>query len=111
MPACIPHVKGLEILNDCEENQKLVQKLPDWAASRWNRQVTTALMDGKEFPSLQDFVNFMSTEAEIVCNSITCLHALHSPHERRISKESKRNKAIVFKTQTSVNNDTQATPK
>ncbi|KAG1927218.1 hypothetical protein F2P79_024407 [Pimephales promelas] len=42
----IPHVKGLEILNDCEENQKLVQKLPDWAAARWNRQVTTALMDG-----------------------------------------------------------------
>ena len=25
----IPHVKGLEILNDCEQNQKLTQKLPD----------------------------------------------------------------------------------
>ncbi|XP_067279675.1 uncharacterized protein [Pseudorasbora parva] len=104
----IPHVKGLEILNDCEENQKLVQKLPDWAASRWNRQVTTSLMDGKEFPSFQEFVKFMSTEAEIVCNPITSLHALHShesPQERRISKETKRNKAIVFKTQTTVNSD------
>ncbi|XP_028833971.1 uncharacterized protein LOC114789067 [Denticeps clupeoides] len=29
----MPHVKGLEILNDCEENQKLVLKLPEWAAS------------------------------------------------------------------------------
>ncbi|RXN16504.1 hypothetical protein ROHU_027490 [Labeo rohita] len=76
----IPHVKGLEILNDCEENQKLVQKLPDWVASRWNRQVTTALMDGKEFPSFNDFVSFMSTEAEIMCNPITSLHALHSCH-------------------------------
>ncbi len=106
----IPHVKGLEILKDCEENQKLVQKLPDWAASRWNRQVTTALMDGKEFPSFHDFVNFISTEAEIMCNPITSLYALHSrqsPPERRISKEIKRNKTIVFKTQTSVNNDKQ----
>ncbi|XP_026051006.1 uncharacterized protein LOC113037895 [Carassius auratus] len=110
----IPHVKGLEILNDCEENQKLVQKLPDWAASRWNRQVTTSLMDGKEFPSFQDFVKFMSTEAEIVCNPITSLHALHSresPHERRISNETKRNKAIVFKTQTTENSDKQTMAK
>ncbi|GAA6081879.1 uncharacterized protein LOC122883133 [Tachysurus ichikawai] len=35
----MPHVKGLEILNDCDENQKLVCKLPDWAASRWNRDI------------------------------------------------------------------------
>lgn len=110
----IPHVKGLEILNDCEENQKLVQKLPDWIASRWNRQVTKTLMDDKEFPSFHDFVNFMTTEAEIMCNPITSLHALHScesPYERRMSKETKRSKAIVFKTQTSVNNDTQSTVK
>ncbi len=110
----IPHVKGLEILNDCEENQKLVHKLPDWAASRWNRQVTTALMDGKEFPSFHDFVNFMSTEAEIMCNPITSLYALHSresPQDKIISKEIKRNKAIVFKTQTSVNNDKQTAVK
>ncbi|KAJ8001007.1 hypothetical protein DPEC_G00186340 [Dallia pectoralis] len=38
----MPHVKGLDILNDCQENQKLVRKLPDWAALRWNRQVTKA---------------------------------------------------------------------
>lgn len=69
----IPHFKGLEILNDCEENQKLVQKLPDWAASRWNRRVTTVLMDGKEFPSFHDFVNFMSTEAYHILTRSSCL--------------------------------------
>lgn len=26
----MPHVKGLAILNDCEENHKLLKKLPDW---------------------------------------------------------------------------------
>ena len=36
----IPHVKGLQILNDCEENQKLLRKLPDWMNARWNRLVT-----------------------------------------------------------------------
>ncbi|KAG1930139.1 hypothetical protein F2P79_022561 [Pimephales promelas] len=110
----IPHVKGLEILNDCEENQKLVQKLPDWAAARWNRQVTTALMDGKEFPSFQDFVKFLSIEAEIMCNPITSLNALHSresPPERRVSNEVKRNKATVYKTQTIVNSDKQTVAK
>lgn len=27
------HVQGLEILNDYQGNQKLVRKLPDWAAT------------------------------------------------------------------------------
>lgn len=31
--------KGLEILNDCYENQKILVKLPDWLTSRWNRKV------------------------------------------------------------------------
>ena len=63
--ACLqsmPHVKGLEILNDCEENQKLIHKIPDWLAARWNRQVTIALMEGKEFPTFEDFTHFVSLE-------------------------------------------------
>lgn len=74
----IPYVSGLQILNDCEENQKLTQKLPDWLASRWNRQVTRTLNDKKEYPSFQDFTVFMSMEADIACNPITSYHALHS---------------------------------
>lgn len=30
----MPHVKGLQVLNDCEENQKILVKLPDWVTSR-----------------------------------------------------------------------------
>ncbi|XP_078020592.1 uncharacterized protein LOC144459802 [Epinephelus lanceolatus] len=59
----MPHVKGLDILNDCEENQKLVHKLPDWAASRWNCQVTQSLNEKQEFPTFKDFASFLSTEA------------------------------------------------
>ncbi|KAL1280050.1 hypothetical protein QQF64_014650 [Cirrhinus molitorella] len=39
----MPHVKGLEILNDCEENRKLVSKIPDWTAACWNRHATQTL--------------------------------------------------------------------
>ncbi|XP_051790044.1 uncharacterized protein LOC127529669 [Erpetoichthys calabaricus] len=30
------HIQGLKILDDCEENQKLLQKLPDWLTTQWN---------------------------------------------------------------------------
>ncbi|KAI2666545.1 Defensin-like protein 68 [Labeo rohita] len=59
----MPHVKGLQILNDYQENQKLVQKLPDWVASRWNRQVTQALSQNQEFPDCKEFCAFVDYES------------------------------------------------
>ncbi|KAL0147688.1 hypothetical protein M9458_056997 [Cirrhinus mrigala] len=29
----MPHIKGLQVLNDCEENQKILVKLPNWVTS------------------------------------------------------------------------------
>ncbi|KAI4893045.1 hypothetical protein NFI96_006436 [Prochilodus magdalenae] len=114
--ACLeamPHVKGLQILNDCEENQKLVQKLPDWAASRWNRQVTQILNHSQEFPNFQEFVTFVSMEAEVACNPITSFHALrsseHAPAKRTL-RDFKRSKASVFSTQTNTDNERLAKP-
>ena len=63
----IPHGNGLDILNDCEENQKLVQKLPDWAITCWNRQVTEALNFEEGVPSFKKFVAFVAFEADIAC--------------------------------------------
>ena len=74
----MPHVKGLDILNDCEENQKLVQKLLDLPASWWNWKTTQVMKDKQEFPNFQDFVIFMLMEAEIAYNPITSFHALRS---------------------------------
>lgn len=104
----IPYVKGLEILNDCEQNQKLTQKLPDWAAARWNRQVTKAQLDGKDFPSFSDFAEFLLLEAEVACNPVTSIHALRSPGlciENVNLKDTKRNKVSVFSTETAVHSD------
>lgn len=111
--ACLqamPHVKGLNILNDCEENQKLIRKLPEWLASRWNCQVTVRLTDGKGFPSFKEFAEFMSMEAETACNPVTSLFALHSAescNDKVNTRVNKRNKASVFNTQTIVDNSNQ----
>ncbi|KAJ8008051.1 hypothetical protein DPEC_G00100760 [Dallia pectoralis] len=99
----MPHVKGLDILNDCQENQKIVHKLPDWAALRWNRQVTKGLNENGEFPSFKEFARFTSTEAEIACNPITSFHALHPPDtstEKGNLRDVKKNEASALNTQT-----------
>ncbi|KAL1280039.1 hypothetical protein QQF64_014639 [Cirrhinus molitorella] len=66
----IPHVKGLSILNDCEENHKLLKKLPEWMMRHWSRIVVEELDRSGEYPSFVHFTEFMQTEARIACNPI-----------------------------------------
>lgn len=68
----MPHVKGLEILNDCEENQRLIQNLPDGPVTRWYRQVTKALTESKEFLIFSDFLLHF-------CHWKQKLHVIQSP--------------------------------
>ncbi|XP_052445763.1 uncharacterized protein LOC127987458 [Carassius gibelio] len=78
--AAMSQIKGLEILNDCNENQKILSKLPDWLASAWNRQVIEIEEETKTFPTFSRFVKFLTREAKIACNPVTSLHAL-KPNE------------------------------
>ncbi|XP_067276268.1 uncharacterized protein [Pseudorasbora parva] len=66
----IPHVKGLSILNDCEENHKLLKKLPEWMVRRWSRIVVEELDRSGDYPSFMHFTEFVQTEARIACNPI-----------------------------------------
>lgn len=109
----MPHVKGLQILNDCEENLKLVRKLPDWAAFCWNRKVTETLNSSQDFPSFQELTTFMSMEAEIACNPITSFHALHSSEqtiEDHNLRDQRGNRASVFSTQAATSGVNQRPP-
>ena len=56
--SAMSHVKGLEILNDCHENQKILCKLPDWLTSRWNRKVVEIEEFSGGFPQLQPICRF-----------------------------------------------------
>lgn len=114
LSGCYTYVKGLQILNDCKENQKLVQKLPDWAASYWNRQVTQTLNNSQEFPSFQEFATLMTMEAEIACNKITSFYALRSSEcttEKRNVRETKRRMESVLSTQTFTDSENQKSAK
>ncbi|KAI7806542.1 hypothetical protein IRJ41_007791 [Triplophysa rosa] len=64
----IPHVKGLTILNDCEENYKLLKKLPDWIVRNWNKIVVEELDSSGDYPSFKRFSEFMQKESKLVCN-------------------------------------------
>ncbi|CAI5682991.1 unnamed protein product [Oreochromis niloticus] len=91
----MPYIKELQVLNDCEENQKLLQKLPDWVTSRWNRHVTVQLRQTEEYPSFKQFADFVAQEAEVACNPVTSFHALKHTEERS-TRDTKRPKANAY---------------
>ncbi|XP_042244222.1 uncharacterized protein LOC121880779 isoform X1 [Thunnus maccoyii] len=74
--AAMVHIKSLEILNDCNENRKILSKLPDWLTARWNRKVIEVQENSNQFPSFSQFVKFLTREAKIACNPVTSLQSL-----------------------------------
>ena len=89
-------IKYLEVLNDPEENQKMLRKLPNYLVSRWSRVVDKSIGEEREgqgrealspteintdnareakYPPFEEFCRFLKTEARIACNPITSLQA------------------------------------
>ena len=85
----------LNVLNDPEENQKILKKLPNYIASRWSRVVDHWITEeeadehGTEervrtvkspakvgYPPFAEFCRFMKKEARISCNPVTSPQAL-----------------------------------
>ena len=85
-------IKYLEVLNDPEENQKMLRKLPNHLVSRWSRIVDKRIGEEREedqsredsgvpegnareakYPPFEEFCRFLKTEARIACNPITSL--------------------------------------
>ncbi|XP_008430942.1 uncharacterized protein LOC103478718 [Poecilia reticulata] len=66
----IPHVKGLANLNDCEENHKLLKKLPEWIVRKWSRIVVEELDRSGDYPDFKCFTEVLSKEGKIACNPI-----------------------------------------
>ena len=83
----------LNVLNDPDENQKIIKKLPTNIVARWSRVVdewiaevepeeeySTPQLTKKqlkaEYPPFSEFCKFMSEEARIACNPVTSPQAL-----------------------------------
>ncbi|XP_030611515.1 uncharacterized protein LOC115798709 isoform X1 [Archocentrus centrarchus] len=103
----VTQINGLEILNDCNENQKILSKLPDWLTSRWNRKVLIIEEETGRFPSFSQFVQFLIKEAKIACNPVTSLHALKQCDGERAKPQGKRGHAAkVLSTNSDEKSDT-----
>ena len=77
-------IQCLNVLNDPDENQKIIQKLPNHLVIRWSRVVDewiaideleedshTPRMDRKPDSPFAEFCKFMRKEARIACNRVT----------------------------------------
>ena len=96
----IPHVQGLAILNDCEENHKLLKKLPEWIVRKWSRIVVDELDTTGNYPDFACFTEFLSKEARIACNPVASPLLLNlKPTDER---QPKRAKAFNTNTQTKI---------
>ena len=73
------HISGLNILNDCRENRKMLTKLPKWLIRRWRRIVSKYT---HSYPSFSEFCLFVNKEADIICNPILC--SLQETEDERI---------------------------
>ena len=72
----MPHINGLQVLNDCKENQKIVSKLPDPLIARWSRIVTEYMDEHAAYPLFSRFVSFVEKEARVACNPIASFAAV-----------------------------------
>ena len=68
-------ITGLQCLNDCRENRRMLAKLPDYLITKWNRVISDY---NGYFPSFGVFAAFIRKEADIACNPITSLNAVRS---------------------------------
>ena len=75
--AAMSMVPGLQSLDSCHENQRIISRLPDWMLSKWNRLVFAAVKGNNAFPPFSRFVTFVEEEAQVACNPITSLHAVN----------------------------------
>ena len=71
-------ISSLKVLDDDQENHKMVSKLPRWAAVRWGRLVHNWKEEKDSFPPFSEFVKFVVKEADIACDPVNL---------RKINKE------------------------
>lgn len=88
--AAMLSLPSLSILNDDQENRKLLHKLPDWLVSRWARVVVSWREDHNVFPPFKVFKDFIVKEATIASDPVTNLQGLRIGDVDKMTKASYR---------------------
>ena len=95
--SAMPHIAGLELLDDCEETRKILENLPEWVVKCWNRVVVEKVDGTRTYPDFNTFVQFLMKETRVVCNPICSPFLLKSSDERGKSstRETKRQILVI----------------
>lgn len=84
--AAMKSLPGLKVINDEQENQKLCEKLPEWLRTRWFRVVDHTEETHYRYPTLSEFVNFISKEARILIRQNEQSSVTPKPTPQRTSR-------------------------
>lgn len=80
-------IPELAVLNDCEQNERMSHKLPDWMKNKWARKVAKFKKENGAYPSFAKFSDFVKDEAEVMAEPILQQAATqHHKHEHSYSK-------------------------
>ncbi|XP_061630981.1 uncharacterized protein LOC133478666 [Phyllopteryx taeniolatus] len=66
----VKHGEELDFLNSCEENFKLLEKMPQWITQKWSQIVVDELETSGEYPDFACFTEFLKTESQTLCSHI-----------------------------------------
>ena len=82
-------VSGLNVLNDIQENHKMVAKLPKWLSTRWARVVYKTTEEKRGFPTFSEFVEFLVTESNIACDPVNVKFNRNNDENKRLKDTQK----------------------
>ena len=87
-------LEGLQILDDSHENQKLVQKLPEWMVHRWSRIVADHRQREGKFPKFEMFVRFLEKETLIANDPVFATRNSNAIKKKPTVKEDRRSRCL-----------------
>lgn len=93
-------LKALSVLNDCTENERMTDKLPEWMRIKWARiAAKTGLKEGRH-PTFREFSEFIKEEA-----CIMMLPMSQPVNNRNQERDNKGAKPTAMSYLTSTNQD------
>ena len=87
-------LEGLNILDDCQENQKIIGKLPEWMVHRWSRIVADHRQKNQSFPKFDAFVRFIEKESLIANDPVFATRSSHIPKKKFSTQEEKGSRCL-----------------
>lgn len=76
--------RSLRILNDCEENEKIVDKVPDWLRFKWASVIAKTQRNEDRYPSFYEFSLLVKEHADVM--ALPILQTKKEEVEKKVTK-------------------------